>query len=183
MLADIDGRLEALRHKKKSDFVFKFGAQRLAEIMSTINGKLTATVTITVDKDTTEVDCSGTLSTWSFLPGSRLTAADVKALAANIKARPITVVVNGVAYTTLGPVISDQDDLPKTISAVELVRRVRHVWDRFSHSGTCFSALHQPPPTGGFFPFFLFPLRCDVSTFELSLRGWGADCWCLRWHV
>ena len=133
VLEQIDARVKGV-FLDESDFIAKFGAQlhklrqklraKMLKIMSKNSDNSEPKDKYTVDKHTIEVDYSGTLSTWSFLKGSRLTAADVQALAIDIKTDAITVEVDGVSYKTIGRVIADRTNLPKTISAVELVRQL-----------------------------------------------------------
>ena len=134
VLKQIDARVNKTFFLDESDFIAKFGAQlhklrqklraKMLKIMSKNSDNSEPKDKYTVDKHTIEVDYSGTLSTWSFLKGSRLTAADVQALAIDIKNDAITVEVDGVSYKTIGRVIADRTNLPKTISAVELVRQL-----------------------------------------------------------
>ena len=69
-----------------------FIAEFRTAVLAVIDNMTAATVTA----NNTAMDCTGTLSTWSFLPGTRLTPSEVHALAVTVEATPITVVVNGV---------------------------------------------------------------------------------------
>ena len=79
-----------------ADFIAQFRTAVLAVISGMATTTVTADSNATVTADNTVVDCAGTLSTWSFLPGTRLTPSEVHALAVSIEATPITVTVNGV---------------------------------------------------------------------------------------
>jgi Ca2+-binding EF-hand superfamily protein len=136
----LDARVKGFRDMKKHDIMKVFGPEigrrlhklqlklgaKLSKIKSTLTGKEDEQP---VDEDTIAVDYSGTLSTWSFLKGSRLTPSDVQTLATYIKNEPIIVKMDCGTYETTDRVISDRADLPKTISAVELalvMKSLRH---------------------------------------------------------